>query len=83
MIPGARKSRNRSAGGVFGERPLEPAANDATSEILGTDGQPNVSDTKSVSAEPAVLGESGRADDETIGTKPDARDMPPLQAADE
>ena len=59
----------------------EPAANDATHEILGTDGQPNFSDTASKSAEPAVLGDSGRADGETTGTKPEARDITSLPAA--
>ena len=60
----------------------EPAANDATSEILGTDGQPNVPDTAPKPAGSAVLRDSGRADGETTDTKPDARDMPPLPAAD-
>ena len=59
----------------------EPAANDATSEILVTDGQPNVSDTAYKSAEQAVLSESGRADGETTGTKPEAREMAQLPAA--
>ena len=60
----------------------EPAANDATSEILGTDGQPNVPDTAPKPAGSAVFGDSGRADGETTDTKPDARDMPPLPEAD-